>query len=74
MCVLSCVLLFVIPWIVARPAPLSVGFSPARILEQVAISSSKGSSHPGSNLCLWCLLHWQADSFITEPPGKPGEL
>ena len=22
----------------------------------------------GSNLCL---LHWQADSFITEPPGKP---
>jgi len=34
---------------VARQAPLSVGFSPARTLEQVAISSSRGSSHPGSN-------------------------
>ena len=25
----------------------------------------------GSNSCLLCLLHWQEDSFILEPPGKP---
>ena len=23
------------------------------------------------NPCLLCLLHWQAGSFTTEPPGKP---
>ena len=25
----------------------------------------------GSNLHLFCLLHWQADSLPSEPPGKP---
>ena len=25
----------------------------------------------GSNLCLLCLLHWQADSLPLAPPGKP---
>ena len=25
----------------------------------------------GLNLCLLCLLHWQAGSLPTEPPGKP---
>ena len=25
----------------------------------------------GLNLCLLSLLHWQADSVSTEPPGKP---
>ena len=25
----------------------------------------------GLNLCLVCLLHWQADSIPLEPPGKP---
>ena len=63
MCVLSCVRLLVIPWVVARQALLAVGFSPARTLEQVAISSSRGSSRPGSNPCLRCLLPWQADSL-----------
>ena len=28
-------------------------------------------STQGSNLQLPCLLHWQADFFTTEPPGKP---
>ena len=28
----------------------------------------------GSNLCLLSLLHWQADSLSTEPPGKPLSL
>ena len=42
-CVLSCVQLFAAPWTVACQAPLSIGF-PARILEWVAISYSRGSS------------------------------
>ena len=34
----------------------------ARILEWVAISSSRGIfPTQGSNLCLFCLLHWQMD-------------
>ena len=42
----------------------------ARILEQVAISSFRGSSQ-GSNPCLLHLLHWQVDSLPLAPPGKP---
>ena len=45
------------------------GILPTRILERVAISSSRASSQPrdGSNPCLLCLLLWQAGSF----PGGP---
>ena len=32
--------------------------------------SSRGSSWP-RDLCLLCLLHWQADSLPLTPPGKP---
>ena len=38
--------LFVTPWTVTRQAPLSIGILQARILEWVALSSSKGSSQP----------------------------
>ena len=55
------------PWNVAHQAPLH-GFLQARILEWVAISSSKGSSHLGIELGSLAL---QADSLSTEPPGKP---
>ena len=41
----SCVQLFATLWTIAQ-APLSMGFSKARILEWVAISSSRGSSPP----------------------------
>ena len=45
------------------------GIFQARILEQLALSSSRGMfPTQGSNLRLLCLLHWQADS---EPHGKP---
>jgi len=37
---------FVTLWTVARQAPLSMGILQARILEWVAISSSRGSSEP----------------------------
>ena len=43
---LSHVQLFVTPWTVAHQAPLSMASLQARILEWVAISSSRGSSRP----------------------------
>ena len=58
-------------------SPLSssvCGILQARILEWVAIPSSRGSSRHRDRtyLCL-CLLHWQAGSLPLAPPGKPGE-
>ena len=48
----------------------------ARILEQVAISSFRGSSQPtqGSNPCLFHLLHWQVDSLPSCHLGSPYAL
>ena len=44
----------------------------ARLLEWIAMPSSRGASWPqGLNLNLFCLLHWQADSLPLAPPGKP---
>ena len=43
---LSPVLPFVTPWIVAHQAPLSMGILKARILEWIAMPSSRGSSQP----------------------------
>ena len=43
-------------------------------LLQVAISSSRGSPNSGMELLyLLCLLHWQVDSLLLAPPGKPSE-
>ena len=48
------------------------GILQARILEWVAMSSSRGSSRPRDQApCLLCLLHWQAGSLPLAPPGKP---
>ena len=62
-CVLSHVQLFETPWIVAHQAPLTTGFSKARMLEWVAISSSRESSWPRDQThvsCIggWILYHW----------------
>ena len=43
---LNCVQLFETPWTVARQAPLSIVILQARILEWVAMPSSKGFSQP----------------------------
>ena len=43
-CLLSHILLFATPWTVARQAPLSMGILQARILEWVAMPSSRESS------------------------------
>ena len=57
--------LFATPWTAARQVSLSMGFLKARILEWVAISSSRGSSWPRdrthlsyvSCICRWVVLH-----------------
>ena len=58
--------LFVIPWTVACQAPVH-GFTQARILEWVAMPSSRGSSRPRDQNCLSCIA---GRFFTTEPPGK----
>ena len=60
------------PCTVAHQAPLSMRFFQARILEWVAIYSSRGSSRirdwtPVSYLS----LYWQADSLPLSPLGSP---
>ena len=70
-----CVQLDVTLWTLFHQAPLSFihGIFQARILEQVAISYSRGSSWPKDQTCIsWvsCIGRW---FFTTEPPGKPME-
>ena len=53
---------FATPWTVARQAPLSTGILQARILEWVAMPSSRGifptqGSNPGLLNCRWILDH-----------------
>ena len=56
------------PRTVACQAPLSVGILQARLLEWVAILFSRGSSDPGIEPGAPAL---QADSLLSETPGKP---
>ena len=51
--VLSCVPLFVTPW-TCHQAPLSTGILQARILEWVAVPSSRGSSQPRDRTQVSC--------------------
>ena len=44
------------------------GILQARILEQVAMPSSRGSSPPRDQTCISCIA---GGFFTTEPPGKP---
>ena len=59
---LSCVRLFATARTCSPPGSSVPGILQARILEWVAISSSRRSSQ-GSSLSLLRLLHWQADSL-----------
>ena len=62
---LSCVQLFTIPQTMVRQAPLSMGILQVRILEWVAIPSSRGSSQPRDRTQVS-----KVDSLPSEPPGK----
>ena len=44
------------------------GILQAKILEWVAISSSRDLPNSGIEQCLLCLLYWQAGSLPLEPP------
>ena len=57
--------LFVTPWTIACQAPLFVKFFRARILEWVAISSSKGSSQPRDWTHESCIGRWILYTSIT---------
>ena len=66
---LSCIRLFATLWTVAPPGSSVHGILQARILEWVAVPSSRGSSQPRDrNSYLLRLLRWQAGSLS---PGQP---
>ena len=52
------------------PGSSVCGILLARILEWVAMPSSRGSSWPRDRTCISCLLHWQAGSLPLAPPRK----
>ena len=64
---------FATPRTVAHLAPLFMRILQARILEWLAIFSSRGWIFltQGLNPCLLCILHWQMGSLPLVPPGKP---
>ena len=47
------------------------GILEARILEWVAMPSSRGSPQPTNRTQVTCLQHWQAGFLSLVPPGKP---
>ena len=54
------------------PGSSVYGILQARILQWIAMPSSRGSSRPRDQThYLLCLLHWQAGSLPLAPPGKP---
>ena len=63
--------LFETLWTVALQAPLSLGTLQARILQWVAMPSSRGSSPPGDGTHVSGLLHWQAGSLPLGYLGSP---
>ena len=67
----SCVLVYAILWTEASQAPLSMGILQARILEWVAMLSSRGSSQPGDQAHISCASCIPGGFLTTEPPEKP---
>ena len=64
----SYIQLFVTAWTIAHQAPLSMGILQARILEWVAMPSSRNLPNPATELRSPTL---QVDSLWSEPRGKP---
>ena len=60
---LSCVLLFATPWTIAYQAPLPMEFSRQEYWSGLPFPTPGDLPDQGLNLCLLCLLHWQADSL-----------
>ena len=68
--VLGRVWLFVTLWIVARQAPLSIGFPRRECWSGLPFPSLGDLLTQGLNLCPLSLLHWQVGSLPLVPPGK----
>ena len=54
----------------SHQAPLSMGILQARMLEWVALPSSRGSSQPRDRTCVSCDSYIAGEFFTTEPQGK----
>ena len=67
---LNHVQLFVTPWVVAHQAPLLMGFSRQERLSGLPYPSPENFPDPGIETQSPVL---QADSLLSEPPGKPQE-
>ena len=63
--------LFVTLWTLANQAPLSMGFSRQEYWGGLLCPPPGDLTNQGWNLCLLCLLHWQANSLPLVLPGKP---
>ena len=63
--------LFVTPWTVASQAPLFMGFSRQEYWSGLLCPPPGDRPNPGIKLTSLVSPALQADSFPTEPPGKP---
>ena len=68
---LSHVRLFGTPWTVAYQAPLYMGFSQQEYWSGCRLFLQRIFPTQGSNPCVLCLLHWQADSLSLCHLGSP---
>ena len=67
----SCVRLFRTLWTVAHQAPLPMGFSKQAYRNGLSSPPPGDLSDSGIKCNSLYLLHWQADSLLLVPPGKP---
>ena len=67
----SCFRLFATPWTVALKPSSVHGILQARILEWVAVPSSRGSSQSRDLTCVSCISCIAGRFFTAEPLGKP---
>ena len=66
----SHVQLFATPWTAACQSPLSMGFSRQPYWSGLPCPPPGDLQTQGSNLCLSCLLHWQAGSLPLSERGS----
>ena len=68
----SHVSLFATPWIIAPQSPLSMEFSRQECWSGLPALPPPGDiPHPGVELSVLSLLHWQGGSLSLALPGKP---
>ena len=72
-CTLSCVLTVWDPMCCNLPGSSVHGIFQARMLEQIALCFSKGSSQPRDQTRILHLLHWQAGSLQLSHQGSPNQ-